>query len=84
MYKFFKSLIFWNGFIRFSFEGYLELMINSLINIEIIIKRYKSKDYILNQDLMEPIEYWSTLLTFFYSAVLILLPFFCAIYLKIY
>jgi hypothetical protein len=38
----------------------------------------------LNYDLMEPIEYYSTLLTFFYSVILIILPFVCAIYLHIY
>ena len=59
-------------------------MINSLINIEIIIIRYREKEYMLNYELMEPIEYWSTWLTLFYSVVLIIIPFVFAIYLKIY
>jgi hypothetical protein len=40
VYIYFKSMIFWNGFIRFTMEGYLELLINSLINLEIITNRY--------------------------------------------
>jgi hypothetical protein len=84
VYQYLKGFIFWNGFIRFALEGYLELTINSLINIEIIIERYKSKGYILNFENMRPIDYYSTLLTFMFSVILFFYPYISIIYLKIY
>lgn len=48
LYDRLHSMIFWNGFLRFILEGYLELLINCLINLNIMLDTYHSEGYILN------------------------------------